>query len=52
MKVAMYPYESVDNQYLNLIKVSIKELNLEINSFEKVISNKELFGETDYYLFN
>lgn len=52
MKIAMLPYETASNKYLELMRNAILKLGIEINSFDEVYENKELFDETEYFLLN
>lgn len=52
MKIAMYPYKSDSNKYIELIQKSIHLLDIEINSFDVVFKDRKLLNETEYFIFN
>ena len=52
MKIAIYPYKSDSNQYIELIKKAIIKLDIDINSFDDVYKDSVLLNDTEIFIFN
>lgn len=52
MKIVLEPYSSKNNKYLELIKKSLTDLNIDVNSLETAFNDTKLYDETEYFILN